>query len=80
MVFYCPAGIQPIICIVSGRLVCVIMCSVPVPPMSGPTDEPTLDRQVQAWTTTRNREASKVTWQFTTADARIKLRHLYPQS
>lgn len=42
-------------------------------------DEPTLDREVQAWTTTRNREASKVTWQFTTADARIKLRHLYPQ-
>ena len=42
-------------------------------------DEPTLDGQVQAWTTTRNREASKVTWQFTTADARIKLRHLYPQ-
>ena len=26
----------------------------------------------------RNDEASKVTWQFTTADARVKLRRLYP--
>jgi len=42
-------------------------------------DASTLDREVQAWTTTRNRDASKVIWQFTTADARIKLRHLYPQ-
>lgn len=41
-------------------------------------DPHTLDRELQAWNTTRNRTASKVTWQFTTADARIKLRHLYP--
>lgn len=39
----------------------------------------TLDRELRAWNTTRNREAAKVSWQFTTADARIKLRHLYPQ-
>lgn len=38
-----------------------------------------LQRQVQAWNVTRNREASKVTWHFTTEDARIKLHHLYPQ-
>jgi hypothetical protein len=38
-----------------------------------------LRRQVHLWNTTRNRQASKVTWQFTTPDARIKLRHLYPQ-
>jgi hypothetical protein len=38
-----------------------------------------LEREMQAWNVTRNRDASKVTWQFTTADARIKLRHLYPQ-
>lgn len=42
-------------------------------------DIETLDRSLQQWNTTRNREASKVDWQFTTADARIKLRHLYPQ-
>ena len=42
-------------------------------------DLKTLDREMQAWNVTRNRDASKVTWQFTTADARIKLRHLYPQ-
>ena len=42
-------------------------------------DEQTLQRQLRVWNATRNRQASKVTWQFTTTDARIKLRHLYPQ-
>ena len=42
-------------------------------------DSKTLERETQAWNVTRNRDASKVIWQFTTADARIKLRHLYPQ-
>jgi len=41
-------------------------------------DEPTLKRQLRAWNVARNRDASKVTWQFTTVDARVKLRHLYP--
>jgi len=39
----------------------------------------TLQRQLKAWNITRNRDASKVTWQFTTDDARTKLAHLYPQ-
>jgi hypothetical protein len=39
----------------------------------------TLEREVQAWNANRNREAAKVTWQFTAPDARIKLHHLYPQ-
>jgi DDE superfamily endonuclease len=43
------------------------------------SDAPTLDHELRIWNTNRNRETSKVTWQFTTADARIKLRHLYPQ-
>ena len=42
-------------------------------------DDQGLQRHLSAWNTTRNHEASKVTWQFTTADARTKLRHLYPQ-
>lgn len=42
-------------------------------------DGATLERELQKWNVGRNREASKVNWQFTTADARIKLRHLYPQ-
>jgi hypothetical protein len=42
-------------------------------------DAQSLERQLRAWNTARNRDASTVTWQFTTADARIKLRHLYPQ-
>ena len=39
-------------------------------------DAQRLDRELRIWNTARNRDASKVTWQFTTADARIKLRHL----
>ena len=42
-------------------------------------DAATLDAEMTAWNEARNREASKVNWQFTTSDARIKLRHLYPQ-
>lgn len=42
-------------------------------------DGATLDRELAAWTADRNRDASKVQWQFTTEDARIKLHHLYPQ-
>jgi hypothetical protein len=35
--------------------------------------------KVQAWAAQRNSQKSAVRWQFTTADARIKLQHLYPQ-
>jgi hypothetical protein len=37
-----------------------------------------LRRQVQAWEAARDSAAAKANWQFTTADARIKLRCLYP--
>jgi hypothetical protein len=37
-----------------------------------------LRREVMAWNRTRNAAGTKVNWQFTTADARIKLRRLYP--
>jgi hypothetical protein len=40
----------------------------------------TLDRELSAWNVARNHEASKVAWHFTTADARTKLRHLYPHN
>ena len=35
-------------------------------------------RQVISWTLSRNFDCSKVSWQFTTTDARIKLKRLYP--
>jgi len=35
-------------------------------------------KQVKAWTLQRNILCSKVKWQFTTKDARIKLKRLYP--
>lgn len=41
-------------------------------------DESTLRREVQCWEQARNNAVVKVHWQFTTADARIKLRSLYP--
>jgi hypothetical protein len=37
-----------------------------------------LETELTAWQQERNRIASKVIWQFTTEDARIKLQHLYP--
>ena len=38
----------------------------------------TLERRVGAWAAARNAAGSKIDWQFTTAQARIKLRRLYP--
>jgi hypothetical protein len=34
---------------------------------------------VSAWHTQRNRKQKSVDWQFTAADARLKLKRLYPQ-
>ena len=34
--------------------------------------------QIRAWNIRRNLQDSKVDWQFTTVDARVKLKHLYP--
>ena len=41
-------------------------------------DQRTLRREAAAWQDRRNQEAIKVDWCFTTADARIKLKSLYP--
>jgi hypothetical protein len=53
-----------------------IMCrqalSKPLPDMDS------FKKQVKSWTLRRNIECSKVSWQFTTKDARIKLKRLYP--
>ena len=37
-----------------------------------------LRRQVAAWEEERNERGVEIRWRFTTADARIKLRRLYP--
>jgi hypothetical protein len=37
-----------------------------------------LRREVAVWQDERNADGSRVQWRFATADARIKLRHLYP--
>ncbi|MDR1164965.1 MAG: transposase [Deltaproteobacteria bacterium] len=39
----------------------------------------TMRREVTTWETARNRAGADVTWRFTTDDARIKLRRLYPK-
>ena len=42
-------------------------------------DKQTLSREVAAWQNRRNKRQTKADWRFTTADARIKLKRLYPQ-
>lgn len=42
-------------------------------------DKSMLTSEVAAWEQERNRKVVKVDWQFRTADARIKLKHLYPK-
>ena len=41
-------------------------------------DKSLLVKEVAAWETQRNQDAAIVDWQFTTHDARIKLKRLYP--
>ncbi len=41
-------------------------------------DQATLISEVAAWEAERNAAEATVQWRFTTADARIKLKHLYP--
>lgn len=41
-------------------------------------DKATLAQETLAWETRRNDEGATVNWRFTTADARIKLKRLYP--
>lgn len=41
-------------------------------------DKQTLCQEVAAWNADRNQRAASVNWQFTTQDARIKLKRLYP--
>jgi hypothetical protein len=43
-------------------------------------DEPELRRCVNCWEVDRNNRTKRIDWQFTTSDARIKLRRLYPQN
>jgi DDE superfamily endonuclease len=41
-------------------------------------DQATLTQEAAAWEETRNIQGRAVDWRFTTADARIRLKHLYP--
>jgi len=41
-------------------------------------DKQTLIEEVDAWQANRNKHHTKADWQFTTADARVKLTRLYP--
>lgn len=41
-------------------------------------DKKTLEEQVNSWYYQRNSTQKKVNWQFTTKDARVKLKKLYP--
>lgn len=41
-------------------------------------DRAMMEREVAAWVSARNAAATTIDWRFTTADARIKLKRLYP--
>jgi len=41
-------------------------------------DKPTLIEEVAAWQDSRNKKHTQADWHFTTADARVKLKRLYP--
>ena len=41
-------------------------------------DRATVEREVAAWVAARNAASQRIDWRFTTADAPIKLRRLYP--
>ena len=43
------------------------------------TISPTLAKEIAAWEAHRNKHNAKADWQFTTKDARVKLKRLYPQ-
>ena len=43
-------------------------------------DLDTLNQELTAWQNDTNQAERKVTWQFTTEDARIKLKRLYPKN
>jgi transposase len=42
------------------------------------SDKGTLQAETAAWEKKRNAHAVRIDWRFTTADARIKLKRLYP--
>ena len=42
-------------------------------------DAETLTREVNAWEQARNGQQARIHWQFTTEEARVKLRNLYPE-
>lgn len=42
-------------------------------------DMASMQAEVAAWERDRTNSAKKIVWQFTTADARIKLKRLYPK-
>ena len=43
-------------------------------------DQQTLKQEIQVWQNQRNKQGATVNWQFTTDDARIKLKKLYPST
>ena len=43
-------------------------------------DQQTLKHEIQIWQNRRNQQCATLKWQFTTNDARIKLKKLYPST
>ncbi len=40
----------------------------------------TMKQETDAWAKERNQQQATINWRFTSSDARVKLKRLYPQS
>jgi hypothetical protein len=68
-----------------GRIATVVLRAGPVTLMQPRVsvyrcipDKLTLITEIAAWEDSRNKKHAKADWHFTTADARMKLKRLYP--
>jgi len=69
----------PVVCMDETPRQLIGETRTPVPATPGRPDSiDTLRAEVAAWQAARDRIRAKVDWQFTTDDARVRLKRLYP--
>ena len=64
---------RPFVCLDETSKQMNIETRAPIP------DKQTLTSEAAAWQENRDKHYAKADWQFTTADARVKLKRLYPR-
>ena len=70
----------PLKAVLYGGVSTVLVCQdMSFDPFHVPLKTQTLAEEVSAWEAERNAAESSIDWRFTSTDARIKLKHLYPE-